>query len=67
VSTFELKVEKFGRSLKVRFPEELVEQLNVREGDRLYLVESGNRDYLLSSDPEFPGRMKRGRKRRSRS
>ncbi|HZQ69504.1 MAG TPA: hypothetical protein VFA68_13365 [Terriglobales bacterium] len=51
MATFQLKVEKFGNSLKVLFPEELVAQLKVREGDRLYLVESGVKDYLLSSDP----------------
>jgi len=67
MATFQLKVEKFGKFLRVRFPEELVAQLKVREGDRLYLVESGVKDYLLSSDPEFPEKMKKAGKRHSRS
>ena len=58
MAAFEMKVEKFGESLIALFPEELVAQLKIREGDRLRLVEPGNRDYLLSLGPHFPEKKK---------
>jgi antitoxin component of MazEF toxin-antitoxin module len=37
VGIFEVKVERFGRSLRILLPEEVIEQLKAREGDSIYL------------------------------
>lgn len=48
----ELKVRKFGRSLGIILPKEVIRRLDTGEGERLFLVETRDRDYLLTSqDP----------------
>ena len=45
----ELKVRKIGNSYGVVLPKEALKQLNVEEGQSLYLTESPDNAYRLSS------------------
>jgi putative addiction module antidote len=55
----ELKVRKFGNSLGVILPKEVLQRLNAAEGDRLLLIESPDRTYQLTPwDPEFAEQMR---------
>jgi death-on-curing protein len=50
----ELKLRKFGNSLGVILPREALARLEVEEGDRLFLTETTERGYRLTSgNPEF--------------
>jgi putative addiction module antidote len=50
----ELKVRKFGNSLGVILPKEVLQRLNAAEGDRLLLIESPDGTYQLTPwDPGF--------------
>ncbi len=54
----ELKVRKFGNSLGVILPKEVIQRLGAAEGDRLLLIESPKGDYQLTAfDPEFEKKM----------
>jgi putative addiction module antidote len=54
----ELKIRKFGNSLGVVLPKEVVNRLRSGEGEKLFLVESGNGDYRLTAyDPGFEKKM----------
>jgi putative addiction module antidote len=56
----ELKLRKIGNSLGVVLPKEAVNRLNADEGDRLYLIETVDGAYCLTSyDPDFVTKMKR--------
>jgi putative addiction module antidote len=44
----ELKVRKFGNSLGVILPREVLRRLNAAEGDRLLLVETPDGTYQLT-------------------
>ncbi len=48
-----LKIRKFGDSLGVTFPQELLEKLNLSEGDNLYIKETADGLQITSDDPEF--------------
>lgn len=48
-----LKVRRVGNSLGVTFPKELLEELNVAEGDELYLLRTEAGFELTPYDPEF--------------
>ena len=55
----ELKVRKFGNSLGVILPKEVLQRLNAAEGDRLLLIEAPEGTYQLSPwDPEFEEQMR---------
>jgi putative addiction module antidote len=55
-----LKVRKFGNSLGVVLPKEVVSRLNTADGGRLYLSEAPDGSYRLSSyDPTFEEKMTR--------
>jgi putative addiction module antidote len=55
----ELKVRKFGNSLGVVLPKEVINRLHSSDGERLFLVEAPDGDYRLTSyDPEFERQMK---------
>jgi putative addiction module antidote len=54
----ELKVRKFGNSLGVVLPKEVVQRLRSGEGERLFLVETSAGGYELTPyDPEFADKM----------
>jgi putative addiction module antidote len=55
----ELKVRKFGNSLGVILPKEILQRLNATEGQRLLLVESPEGAFQIqASDPELELQMK---------
>jgi len=50
----ELKVRKFGNSLGVVLPKNVLARLSAQEGDALYLTESPQGNYQMSCfDPAF--------------
>jgi putative addiction module antidote len=49
----ELKVRKFGNSLGVVLPKEVINRLRASDGERLFLIESADGDYRLT--PYYPG------------
>jgi putative addiction module antidote len=54
----ELKVRKFGNSLGVVLPKDVVARLNTRDGAPLYLVETPDSGYrLVPHDPDFEAKM----------
>ena len=53
----ELKVRKFGHSLGVILPKEVVNRLRTADGDRLFLIELGNDYRLTPYDPAFEKKM----------
>jgi putative addiction module antidote len=54
----ELKVRKFGNSLGVVLPKEVVNRLRAGNGERLFLIESADGDYRLTPyDPAFEKKM----------
>ena len=55
----ELKVRKFGNSLGVILPKEILQRLNASEGHRLLLIESPEGAFQIqASDPELEIQMK---------
>ena len=54
----ELKVRKFGNSLGVVLPKEVISHLNTEEGAPLYLTEAPEGGYrLVPFDPDFEAKM----------
>ena len=54
----ELKVRKFGNSLGVVLPKEVIHRLQTKDGERLFLVEGAQGDYRLTPyDPAFEKKM----------
>ena len=54
----ELKVRKFGNSLGVVLPKEVVNRLHTGEGEPLFLIEGPDGGYQLSAyDPGFEKKM----------
>ncbi len=54
----ELKIRKFGNSLGVVLPKEVVQRLNSGEGEKLFLTESSDGAYRLTPfDPGFEKKM----------
>jgi len=54
----ELKVRKFGNSLGVVLPKEVVHRLRAGEGQKLFLVEASDGGYLMTPyDPSFEKKM----------
>jgi putative addiction module antidote len=54
----ELKVRKFGNSLGVILPKEVIGRLGIGDGERLFLIESADGDYVLTPcDPAFEKKM----------
>ena len=48
----ELKVRKFGNSLGVILPKEVIQRLNASEGQRLLLIEAPDSAYQLAPPSE---------------
>lgn len=56
----ELKVRKFGNSLGVVLPKEVINRLQTSDGERLFLIEAAEGDYRLTPyDPEFEKQMEK--------
>jgi len=56
----ELKVRKFGNSLGVILPKEIIQRLNTAEGERLLAVESPDGTFHLTPpNPEFEEKMRK--------
>lgn len=54
----ELKVRKFGNSLGVVLPKEVINRLQTRDGEQLFLVEAPDGTYRLTPyDPAFEQKM----------
>jgi len=50
----ELKVRKFGSSLGIVLPKEVIERLRTGDGERLFLIEAPDGRYQLTPyDPKF--------------
>ena len=49
----ELKLRKTGNSLSTTWPKEVLNRLNVGEGDRLYAVETPHGVMITPYDPKF--------------
>ena len=53
VSKIKTKVRKIGNSLGVVLPKDLLDRLNVREGDELFGVVTPDGVHLTPDDPDF--------------
>jgi putative addiction module antidote len=54
----QLKVRRFGNSLGVVLPKEVIQRLQTGDGERVFLIESGGGDYRLTPyDPAFEEKM----------
>ena len=53
-----LKVRKFGNSLGVVLPKEVINRLHTGDGERLFVIEAPDGDYRLTPyDPTFEKKM----------
>ena len=56
----ELKVRKFGNSLGVVLPKDVINRLKTADGEKLFLIEAAEGDYRLTPyDPEFEKAMEK--------
>jgi putative addiction module antidote len=56
----QLKIRKFGNSLGVVLPKEVIQRLRTGDGERVFLVEAGDGDYRLTPyDPAFEQKMEK--------
>lgn len=63
----ELKIRKFGNSLGVVLPKEVIDRLQTSNGERVFLIESGDGDYRLTPyDPAFEKKMEKAEEIMSR-
>jgi putative addiction module antidote len=54
----QLKIRKFGNSLGVVLPKEVIQRLRTGDGKRVFLIEAGGGDYRLTPyDPTFEKKM----------
>ena len=54
----ELKIRKFGNSLGVVLPKEVIQRLQAGDGERLFLIEAADGGYRLTPyDPAFEKKM----------
>jgi putative addiction module antidote len=54
----ELKIRKFGNSLGVVLPKEVISRLQTGDGERVFLIEAADGDYRLTPyDPAFEKKM----------
>ena len=49
----EIKIQKIGDSISANIPSEILEQMNVEEGDSIYVAHTPDGIYLTTEDPEF--------------
>jgi putative addiction module antidote len=63
----ELKVRKFGNSLGVVLPKDVINRLHTGDGEKLFLIEGAGGDYRLSPyDPTFEKKMEKAEEIMSR-
>ena len=56
----ELKVRKFGNSLGVVLPKDVINRLQTGDGEKLFLIEVAEGDYRLTPyDPTFEKQMEK--------
>lgn len=56
----ELKVRKFGNSLGVVLPKDVINRLQTGDGERLFLIETTDGEYRLTPyDPDFEKQMEK--------
>jgi putative addiction module antidote len=56
----QLKIRKFGNSLGVVLPKEVIQRLQTGDGERVFLIEAEDGDYRLTPfDPAFEKKMAR--------
>ena len=54
----QLKIRRFGNSLGVVLPKEVIQRLQTADGERVFLIEAGEGDYRLTPyDPGFEKKM----------
>jgi len=54
----EIKVRKFGNSLGIVLPKEVIKRLRTADGERLFLIEGPDGTYQLTPyDPDFERKM----------
>jgi len=54
----ELEIRRFGNSLGVVLPKEVIDRLQLAEGKKVFLIEGSDGDYRLTScDPAFEKKM----------
>jgi putative addiction module antidote len=62
-----LKIRKFGNSLGVVLPKEVIQRLRTGDGEQVFLIEAGDGDYRLTPyDPGFEKKMKKAEEIMSR-
>ena len=63
----ELKIRKFGNSLGLVLPKEVIQRLQTSDGERVFLIEAGEGDYRLTPyDPAFEKKMEKAEQIMSR-
>jgi putative addiction module antidote len=63
----ELKIRKFGNSLGVVLPKEVIQRLNTADGERVFLIEAEDGGYRLTAyDPDFEKKMQKAEEIMSR-
>ena len=56
----ELKIRKFGNSLGVVLPKEVIQRLHTGDGERVFLIEAEDGGYRLTPyDPDFEKKMEK--------
>lgn len=53
----QLTVKKRGNSLSVIIPKEIATQLNIEDGDSIYLTQTPNGYEISATDPDFAKKM----------
>ncbi len=59
---YTLKIRRVGNSQGITLPKELLQKLNVREGDSVFVTETAEGVQLTAYDPEFEKAMAAYRK-----
>ncbi|MFZ0955049.1 MAG: AbrB/MazE/SpoVT family DNA-binding domain-containing protein [Candidatus Sulfotelmatobacter sp.] len=56
----QLKIRRFGNSLGVVLPKEVIQRLQTGDGERVFLIEAPDGDYRLTPyDPAFEKKMQK--------
>lgn len=55
---YAIAIQKFGDSLGITLPPELLEKLQVTEGDSIFITETAEGIQITTRDPEFEKAMK---------
>ena len=55
---YTIKIQKIGDSLGIILPPEVLEQLNLEEGDNVFVIKTENGVQITTHDPNFARAMK---------